>query len=100
MSLLSAEKDGGHPAAVARPRVDDLVQDAPLPRFVQQHFENGFDARLRREKKRRQSILVGGVNVDGGNSEENLDDAMEAVMSGEMKGRPTAEVGLKRRGNR
>ena len=94
MSFLRAEKHGRYPAAVGRARVDDLFQDIPLQRFLQQGLEDGFAAGLRGEEDRGESVLVGGVDVDGSDFEENLDDAMEAVVSGEMKSRPTAEICL------
>ena len=50
---------------------------------------------MRGEEDRGESVLVGGVDVDGGNFEENLDDAMETTVSGEMKSGPTAKIGLK-----
>ena len=94
MSFLGAEEDGRDSAAVVRPRVDHRFQDISSLRFPQKHFEDLFGAGLRGEKQRRQSVFVGGVDVDRRRLEENLHDAIETVVCREMQGSPSTEVGL------
>ena len=100
MSFLRAEKDGRDAAAIGRASVDHGVQNVSFPRFRQQKLEDGTGAGLRGQKERRQSGVVGGVDVEIPILHENFDDAIEPVVCGEMKRRPAGEIGLwKWRGN-